>query len=49
MKLNNQDVALKLIGALYTQGKINDLTFARVIRKYGSVQGGVRIELRQSA
>lgn len=49
MKINNRDVALKLIGALYRQGKINDLTFARVIRKYAVVQGGVRIEQRQSA
>ena len=49
MKLNNQDIALKLVGALYLQGKINDLTFARLIKKYGFMQGGVRIELRQSA
>lgn len=49
MKLNYQDVALKLITALYIQGKVNNLTYSRVMQKYGSVQGGVRLGLQQSA
>lgn len=49
MKFNDQDVALKLIAALYTQGKVNNLTYSRIVQKYGSVQGGVRIGLRKSA
>lgn len=49
MKLNNQDVALKLIAALHVQGMVNDLTYSRVIQKYGSVQGGVHVGQRKSA
>lgn len=49
MKLNNQDVALKLIAALHTLGKVNNLTYSRIMQKYGSVQGGVHVGQRKSA
>ena len=49
MELNNQNIALKLIAALHMQGRINDLTYYRIMRKYGSSQGGTYIEQRQSA
>lgn len=49
MEINNQNIALKLIAALHMQGKINNRTYSRIMRKYGSAQGGTCVEQRQSA
>lgn len=49
MRLNNRDIALKLIAALHAQGVINDPTYFHIIKRYGFEQGDIYIEKRQSA
>ncbi len=35
--MKTQEVALKLINALYEQGLINNATYAGILQKYGAI------------